>query len=642
MASEKVTIIVEAKDQASKSLGGVKGALSGIKGIAKDALGVGLGMGLAAVPGLAIGAAKAIGGFVTDAAEVEAVANTFGKLNESIGTTSDEMLGGLRQATRGMVADADLMQASNKFVAMGLASTADEAAQMAEVATQLGMAMGEDATGSMENFALMMANQSIPRLDSFGISSGKVRERIDELMSSTEGLTREQAFNQAVMEQAAVTMAKVGEQGEGTAATMAKAKAGFENAKLAIGQAFLPILSKAMAAIAELVNKYGPMLAEGAAKVGEWIGQAIDFIAPLIESLVAEWGPKISEFFQGVWAVIQQAWAIVEPIFSSLFGAFRDKGPEAMGVFNGIIQQVAGFLKGLLGDALAFAREKFAFVVEWVQANWPLIQATIQTVITTIRNIITTVLQAIQQFWDQWGTTILQYVTNVWEMIKTVIDTVINIVLGIIKAVMQAIQGDWEGAWETIKATFETVWENIKRILELAWENIKIVFTIALDFIKSLWQKAWQWIVEKLGKPVTDIINKVSEWAGKIKGFFQGIADAVSGVIGWISDLIQKIKDLANQAIPKWLQGKSPPPMANWLNDIAEASQAATEGMRGQGQTLARLRAIPTTAVASTAARAGQAAAAPATVYDRQNISIYTTAFAPAVVHDLAMIKARG
>ena len=645
MANAKLTIIVDAKDQASQKLSGLKGALSGIGGIAKQALGVGLGMGLAAIPGMAMGAARAIGDFVGEAADVEAVANTFGKLAESIGTTSDELLGGLRQATRGMVADADLMQASNKFVAMGIASTADEAAQMAEVATQLGMAMGEDATASMENFALMMANQSIPRLDSFGISSGKVRERIDELMESTEGMTREQAFNIAVMEEAGVAMAKVGEQGEGTAAGMARAKAGFENAKLAIGQAFLPILSKATEAIAGLVEKYGPMLAEGAAQVGEWISQAIDFIAPLIEGLVSEWGPKIQEFFTMVWGAIQEAWAFIEPIFESLFGAFSEKGPEAMGVFGGIIEQISGFLQGLLGNALQFARDKFAFVVDWVQANWPLIQATIQTVITTIQTVITTVLGAIQQFWDQWGSTILQYVTNVWEMIKGVIDTVITAILGIIKAIMQIIQGDWQGAWDTIKATAETIWANIKRIIGVAIENVKIVISIALDTIKAVWSKAWGWLKEKLGPFIEPIVAKVSEWAGKIKGFFDDISGAVGAVIDKISEVLRKIAELASKAIPKWLQGKSPPPMANWFNQIAEASRAASLGIEAQARTLGRLNSIsgPTVGLAPEAQDGGwgrQAGPAQGPIFG--SVNIYTTGMAPAVVHDLAMLRARG
>lgn len=62
-----------------------------------------------------------------------------------------------------------------------------------------------------------------------GISSGAVLARINELMEATAGLMREEAFNIAVMEQAAVIMERVGEQGEGTAGSeseRAKSKQG--------------------------------------------------------------------------------------------------------------------------------------------------------------------------------------------------------------------------------------------------------------------------------------------------------------------------------------------------------------------------------------------------------------------------------
>ena len=174
--------------------GKAKGWASGLGKVLKGGLAV-VGAGAAA----AAAGVGVLGGAIVkmtiDAGQVQGTANTFEKLAESIGTDATTAMEGLRAATRGMVADADLMEAGNKFLAMGLADSAEGAAELAEVATQLGMAMGEDATASMENFALMMANQSIPRLDSFGISSGQVRSRITELMEATEGLTREESVS---------------------------------------------------------------------------------------------------------------------------------------------------------------------------------------------------------------------------------------------------------------------------------------------------------------------------------------------------------------------------------------------------------------------------------------------------------------
>jgi hypothetical protein len=109
-----------------------------------------------------------------------------------------------------MVTDIELMSANSRFLSMGLADSADEAANLSRIAVTLGGAMGKEAGPAMEEFALLMANQSIPRLDTFGISAGKVRQRIKDLQAATPGLSRETAFMTATMEEAAVAMEKVG------------------------------------------------------------------------------------------------------------------------------------------------------------------------------------------------------------------------------------------------------------------------------------------------------------------------------------------------------------------------------------------------------------------------------------------------
>ena len=179
-------VIITGKDEASSKLSGILGTLGGLgktAGIVGEALGVAGGV-----------AVKFAGDLAMSAAPAEAVSNTFKNLAASIGEEAAPMLEELRQATRGMVADTDLMQATNKFMSMGLADSSEEAAKLAEMATQLGSAMGMDATTSMGDFAQMLANQAIPRLDNFGISSGQVRTRIEELMAADQNLTREQAL----------------------------------------------------------------------------------------------------------------------------------------------------------------------------------------------------------------------------------------------------------------------------------------------------------------------------------------------------------------------------------------------------------------------------------------------------------------
>lgn len=171
-------------------------------------------------------------------AEVQATANTFDNLTKSIGTTADVMLNELQTATHGTVSNFDLMQSANRFMSMGLAESAEEAAKLAETAVALGGAMGTGPNQAMEDFALLLANQSIPRLDTFGISSGKVRERVNELTSGINGLDRETAFLQATMEEAEKAMINVGDSSDNLTTDIARLEASTQNIKDAFSVAF--------------------------------------------------------------------------------------------------------------------------------------------------------------------------------------------------------------------------------------------------------------------------------------------------------------------------------------------------------------------------------------------------------------------
>lgn len=117
-------------------------------------------------------------------------------------------LNGLRAATGGLVDDMVLMGGANRLLLMNLAQTNEEAASLTQIATTLGRAMGNDAGQSVADFASLLANQSIPRLDNFGISSDAVREKIEKLKAA--GMGAQEAFSMAVMEEGRKALDKLG------------------------------------------------------------------------------------------------------------------------------------------------------------------------------------------------------------------------------------------------------------------------------------------------------------------------------------------------------------------------------------------------------------------------------------------------
>jgi phage-related protein len=278
-----LNVVLGLKDEATQKLGGITQKFGGLK---------------TAVMGMAVGAAAGIAAVGTgivklaiDAAKIPEVERKFGMLTESINTTSDAMLTTLREATQSTVTDFDLMLQANKMMSMGLAGSSEEASKLAQVAYELGDPT-QTVTSNMENLALMLANQSIPRLDSFGISGAAVKERIIELQEETEGMSRETAFMTAFLEQAEVSMERVGSREEDLAVQMAQMKATFQNVKDEVGMAFIPILSKLMGAIAPVITQLATGLIPIAEKVASFIantlGPVIDRFGQLFKG-VFEW-----------------------------------------------------------------------------------------------------------------------------------------------------------------------------------------------------------------------------------------------------------------------------------------------------------------------------------------------------------------
>lgn len=86
-------------------------------------------------------------------------------------------------------------------------------------------------------------------------------------------------------------------------------------------------------------------------------------------------------------------------------------------------------------------------------------------------------------------------------------------------------------------------------------------------------------------------INTAQTTIGNLATWFGNIADAASKAVKWVEDVATAI---ANVKVPEWLQGHSPPPMADWFSYIASAAQDATNAIgmfQSNGPTLAMMPA---------------------------------------------------
>lgn len=156
---------------------------------------------------------------IGEGAELELVEQRFDALAESIGTTGDRLTTKMREATGGMVSDAELVETASTIINTGLQDTEQGVVRLSRVIGELGL--------DMQQVILTMANDSKLRLDSLGLSVTDVEERQRELNDA--GMAMSDAFDVAVLEQLEEKLALVGSAANTTAGDIRKIEADWAN-----------------------------------------------------------------------------------------------------------------------------------------------------------------------------------------------------------------------------------------------------------------------------------------------------------------------------------------------------------------------------------------------------------------------------
>jgi hypothetical protein len=192
----------------------------------------GLAVASAAFVGVGLAAQQAYA-TLRAGAELQTTTERFGKLAASIGTTADVMLGKLREATKGMISDAELMASASGIVSLKLADNEEQVVRLATVVGTLGW--------DMQQVILTFANLSTMRLDALGLSVEEVKQKQKELMD--QGMSTAAAFKEAVI-QAGEARLDVGGVSESEQA-FKQAEAAVVNFKNAVLESTIATLSQA-------------------------------------------------------------------------------------------------------------------------------------------------------------------------------------------------------------------------------------------------------------------------------------------------------------------------------------------------------------------------------------------------------------
>ena len=249
-------IVISALNKASGEINKVKGEIKGVGDTGKVAEGgvKGFGASLSSVIGtagmVAAGVAavsmalKEVYETAKEGAQLEYAQTKFDNLAESIGIVSDALLTDLKEATKGMVSDADLVAGAANFMALGLADTHEEVVRLTTVAGALGM--------NMNQLVLTLTNKTTMRFDQLGVAVEGFDEKVKALEAS--GLSAQEAFTEAFLQQAEEQIQRVGNISETSAGKIMQMESAFKNLGDAIKLSMadtMDVFAPAMATLAD-------------------------------------------------------------------------------------------------------------------------------------------------------------------------------------------------------------------------------------------------------------------------------------------------------------------------------------------------------------------------------------------------------
>ena len=105
-------------------------------------------------------------------AQATRMENAFKSMAASVGSSSDEMLTSLRNASRGTISDMDLMLSANRAMMLGVTNDAATMGRLLEVAIARGQAIGRSPLEAFDDIAVGIGRMSGPILDNLGILTG--------------------------------------------------------------------------------------------------------------------------------------------------------------------------------------------------------------------------------------------------------------------------------------------------------------------------------------------------------------------------------------------------------------------------------------------------------------------------------------
>src|SRR5215471_2158265 len=159
------------------------------------------------------------------------------------------------EASGGAVDTTEALTSVIQLQALGFAKSAESTKEFVTAARGISLAMGKTVTDVANEITLAVGNLSTRRLDQLGLSIQEVTDRTNELQKAHVGMSRQMAFEQAILEAADKKFGDLAKSAEGQKSPVERMEADWNNFYLTMANLVAPAVDKVADALDKLIKK---------------------------------------------------------------------------------------------------------------------------------------------------------------------------------------------------------------------------------------------------------------------------------------------------------------------------------------------------------------------------------------------------
>lgn len=550
-----IEIIISATNKAGDALKQARSDIAQVAREHKETL-----QGMATWGGAALGLlTKGVKDLTSSAANTKEAHQAMDRLAKTMNMDWEKILSWLQKASKGTVANYDLILAANKAMSLGVTKNTSDFSTLMEIARVKAKNMWSTTTQAFNDIVTGLGRGSAPILDNLGIivnateANEEYAKSIGKTAKELTDAEKKQALINKVVADGKKQMQEMGDVALSEAEWSAKLEAQLKNLSDTIGTALIPIVNTATDMIAPLIESFS----KWAEKNPGLLKGIVLLTGGVLAFITAVWTiGTVMNAFMSVKAALVAIQAVWGALVSGLGGALSSLWPIftalawPIGIVVGVLTALwVAYATNLFGfrDAVNGVFAKIKPVLTELWKNFKEVFAGIWTSIKETRDQVAPILLPI---WNEFGTALSQLLNQVVIPIVKVFAVVfgetwnasIKTLGEVISFVRNIFTGNRQGAWQNIQ-NIVTLWKNVvENIFGAFNENLGAIF----GAIKNRIQGIWNGLREVMKNICSSAVNWIKD---KINAVLNAISSAKEKVSNFGTNAWQGAKNMANGAL---------------------------------------------------------------------------------------------